>query len=301
MEKVLITGAGGFIGRHIVEAALKNLHWEIHVIVSGKHLHSFPPVVHVHTADLSDLFACECAMREIMPDSMLHLAWGLADHDFLQSDSNLEWLEISLRLLRTFQKYGGRRFVFSGSSAEYGYSQSVCAEAGAAIPTDLYGICKLGFTKLGAAFCERHHIQFACIRYFSVYGPGEGHLLHAIPVAIDQMLRGRQFICKAPNNVWDYVYIDDATEATVKVMQSDFCGVVNVGGTAITMRELFAIIAGLIGDQDLLEFENERMPGKRLTADTSVLRKKIGFANQTDIRTGLARTVEWWRTRKENR
>ena len=298
MERVLITGAGGFLGRHIVEAACQNPNWEIHVIVSGKHPHSFPSGVHIHTADLSDSFACECAMREALPDCMLHLAWDLSNRDFLQSDSNFEWLEISLRLLCTFQKYGGKRFVFSGSSAEYGYGQAVCSEMGPAVPSDLYGACKLGFTKLGTTYCDIHHIEFVCVRYFSVYGPGESHLLHAVPVAIDQMLRNEQFICKAPNNVWDYVYIDDVAEATVKIMQSEFCGVINIGGIAISMRELFTTIAEQIGEPKLLKFENEELPGRHLIADTGVLREKIGYTNQTDIRLGLANTIAWWKTQK---
>lgn len=302
MEKVLITGAGGFIGRAVVALAAKEKDWEIYRLASGRPTPPSPrtsihPDAHTVTADLRDLGQCDALIKELRPDRILHLAWNLEGRGFLNGDANVQWLEISLHLLRVFQACGGKRFTFAGSSAEYGYSQTLCSENGDARPVDLYGTCKLAFTNLAAAFCKENGISFTSLRYFSVYGPGEGHLLHAIPVAIDTMLRGERFICRAPNNVWDYVYIEDAAEATIQVMRSDFCGVVNIGGSPVSMGELFTIIAGLAGGDKLLVLENESNPGQRLVADTRILKEKIGFSSRTDLRQGLKKTVEWWKTK----
>ena len=116
------------------------------------------------------------------------------------------------------------------------------------------------------------------------------------------MLQGETFICKAPNNVWDYVYIEDAAEATVRIMRSKFCGIVNVGGSAVSMRELFTMLAELTGNKGTLVLENETSVGQRLVADTRILQEKIGYSCRTDLRQGLSKTVQWWKNeQKEGR
>ena len=299
MERMLITGAGGFIGQAITKLAAREENWEIYVLSSGrrKSAPTQPPAhVHVVTADLRDPQQCEMLMKTLRPDMLLHLAWNLEGRDFLYANANIHWLEISLRLLRLFAENGGKYAAFAGSSSEYGESREPCSENGPTAPCNLYGISKLAFTNLAKTFCASNGIRFASIRYFSVYGPGESHLLHVVPVSISTMLRREKFVCKAPNNVWDYVYIDDAAAATVRVIQKKFCGIVNVGGDAISMRQLFTIIAEQVGNPDVLAFENEDVPGRYLTADTRILSGEVGYTRQTDICQGLSKTVAWWKS-----
>lgn len=299
MEKILITGAGGFIGRAIAKLAAGEKDWEVYILSSGRRKNATIQAyenVHVETADLRDPSQCETLIKTVRPNILLHLAWNLEGRDYRHSSANVQWLEISLRLLRFFEEAGGRYFVFAGSSSEYGESPTPCSENGLAHPCDLYGNSKLAFTNFAKAFCASKGIRFASIRYFCIYGPEESRALYAaVPASINSMLQGEKFICKAPNNVWEYVYIDDAAEATIRVIQKNFCGIVNVGGDAISMRELFTIMAEQIGNPAVLIFENEDMPGKYLTADTKVLREEIGYTRQTDIRLGLAKTIAWWK------
>lgn len=299
MERILIIGASGFIGSAVTALAAQHQDWEVYALISGRRQVFFPPNVHVVTADLREPEQCDTLMERICPEIVLHLSWNLERKGFLLQDENLQWLEISLRLLRAFKKFGQgkKRFVFSGSSAEYGYAQKICKEGGKAAPDDLYGLCKLQFTNVANMFCKVNNMQFATVRYFSIYGPGESHLLHIIPVAIDTMLRGERFVCKAPNNVWDYVYIDDAAEATMRILNSNFCGTVNVGTGPVSMRELTTILAEQLGRQDLLVFENEQVSGVKLIADTNLLQQRFRFCSKIDIKTGLEKTVAWWKSR----
>lgn len=295
----MITGAGGFIGRAVTKLATKEENWEIYILSSGRRKSApmQPPArVHTVTADLRDPRQCETLIKTLRPDILLHLAWNLEERDFLHANANVHWLEISLGLLRLFAENGGKYVTFAGSSSEYGESREPCSENGPTAPYNLYGLSKLAFTNLARTFCASNGIGFASIRYFSVYGPGERHLLHAVPLSISTMLRGEKFVCKAPNNVWDYVYIDDAAAATIRVMQKKFCGIVNVGGDAVSMRELFTIIAEQVGNPDVLAFENEDVPGRYLTADTGILRGEIGYTRQTDLCQGLSKTVAWWKS-----
>ena len=122
MERVLITGANGFIGRAVTALAAKEKDWQIYRLVSGIKTSAPPlqtPNIQTVSADLRDEKQCDALIKNVQPTLMLHLAWSLEDHNFLHSDKNIQWLEISLCLLRAFKKYGGMRFIFSGSSAEY--------------------------------------------------------------------------------------------------------------------------------------------------------------------------------------
>ncbi|MCQ2018555.1 hypothetical protein LJE40_15445 [Clostridium butyricum] len=70
--------------------------------------------------------------------------------------------------------------------------------------------------------------------------------------------RNEKFYCNSPENKWDYIYISDAVNAIIKIMESDYKGIVNIGsGKAVTMREVFNIIGELIGKEDLLEFNSK--------------------------------------------
>ena len=112
------------------------------------------------------------------------------------------------------------------------------------------------------------------------------------------MLRSQPFVCKGPNNVWDYVYIDDAAEAAARILASDVTGRINVGRGPVSMREVTSVIAEFTGGRELLTFENEDAPGKMLIADTTKLREEIGFTPGIGIREGLEKTVAWWRQQR---
>lgn len=253
------------------------------------------------TADLRDTSQCDALIRDLRPDIILHLAWNLEKPGFLNADVNNQWLEISLHLLQIFQEFGGKRFVFAGSSSEYGYNQTLCSEGGAASPSDLYGQCKLAFTKLAASFCEVNDISFVSIRYFPVYGPGESHLLHAIPTAIHTMLQGEPFICKAPNNIWDYIYIDDVAAATIKIINSSYCGIVNVAsGIPHQMREVSSVIAQELNAEHLLQLNEANSSKEVLLADTAVLDNVIGYRCKTGLSEGIRRSVQWWKTQQDS-
>lgn len=299
MTRVLITGASGFLGSAITAQAALRSDWEVYAVTSGRRPVAFPPSVHPVTADLRDMAQCDALMGHLRPEKMIHLAWNLESRDFLNTDDNLTWLEIGLQLLRSFLANGGQRFLFSGSSAEYGYALPVCRETQPGAPSDLYGMCKAAFTSVAQRLCENHGASYVTARYFSVYGPGETHLLHVIPLAIDALLSGRDFTCKGPNNVWDYVYIDDAAKATVHLLASDAHGVVNIAsGHPAKMREVFDTLGQVLGCPERIFYENEDQPGRTLVADTARLQSLFPNETVTALQTGLTNTIAWWKDQK---
>lgn len=234
-------------------------------------------------------------MDKVNPDEVIHLAWSLNGPGFLQSAENIQWLEASLSLLRYFK---GEAFFFAGSSAEYGTGTN-CKEDDPCYPISLYGECKKAFERTAAWYCAEKGIRFVCTRFFSVYGPYDLRQGRALPSAIRAFLNNEPFICKEPNNTWDYIFTEDVGRAMSKLLKSDFTGAVNFSsGKAITMREAFLTIAETMGKKQLLSFKNERLPGRELVGDNTLLRQRVGFDDFTDFREGIRKTVQWWEGRK---
>lgn len=299
MKKVFITGASGFIGAAVTTLAAEQAEWELFALTSGRRSVYLPDGVTPVIADLYDPEQRRRVLEQVKPDMMLHLAWNLEQKGFLQSASNLRWLEISLSMLHDFQRNGGQEFLFAGSSSEYGYEQEIC-KVESEKPTDLYGRCKLAFSQVAQDFCCVNDISFTDIRYFPIYGPGEKTLVHAIPCAIDVLRRREPFVCQAPNNCWDYMYIQDVAEATVAIMKKRVSGPINVGsGVGVPMGEIFRTVAAALHAEELLSFENEHVNGKKLYADITRLRNEVGFVPHMDLVSGIEETVRWWQSSRQ--
>ena len=117
-----------------------------------------------------------------------------------------------------------------------------------------------------------------------------------MPAAIRTMMEGKTFTCKGPDNIWDYIYVKDATEATVKLLKSDFCGVINVAsGRPIAMREVFQTIAHVLQCEDLLILEEGNCKNLVLCADAERMRQVLGFRCRYDFLTGITETIDWWK------
>lgn len=296
LNKLLITGASGLIGTAVIKAALRESKWEIYAVSSGRTEVHFAEGVHHIKANLLDHGLREKLIEEVRPDIMLHLAWSLEDSAFKNSYSNILWLEASLHLLRLFHDCDGSYFVFAGSSSEYG--TWVCKENSRTEPTNLYGKCKGAFTNIANAYCEQSNIKFASVRYFPIYGENDVVSKGAIPYAIGRFIKGERVYCKAPNNVWDFVYVGDAAEATVKIINSEYSGIVNVAsGRPCIMKDVFSNIAEELNCIQLLEIDESNSFNQMLIADTTILNDVIGFACKTSLSDGLRKTIAWWKER----
>jgi nucleoside-diphosphate-sugar epimerase len=291
--KLLITGASGFLGKAVTEKIASKNRWVVYAATSGRRYVAFPDNVEVVNVDLLEGYNRQRMIESIRPDIILHLAWHAEDID---AESNIKWLEASLHLMCLFANSGGKQFLFAGTCQEirnyFGKRKEQNLDTGI---LSMYGASKYAFSNVAMAFFEKRNIRFVNMRYFTLYGPGDNGPLPAIPKAIRAFLGKKVFVCSNPNNIWDYVYIDDSVEATLKILESEFHGVINIAsGLPLQMRDVFTIIANVMQCEDNLVFENQDVCKLILVGDTAVLEEKIGFKCKTPFEEGIKKTIEYF-------
>lgn len=303
MSRVLLTGAGGFIGAHTVGPLLRAGH-DVHAIsrnppVGG--ISSAPDRVVWHTLDLTDPIAAPKLIREIGADSLIHLAWYVEHGSYWRSSENLVWVEATLRLLRAFAAAGGRRAVLAGTCAEYEWaaSRGVYDEGDTPlVPATLYGAAKHATYVVAERFAETEDFSLAWGRIFMPYGPGEvGARL--VPSVAQALLAGYEARVSDGSQVRDFMYVQDVACAFAALLDSEVQGAVNVAsGRSCTIREMVSAIADEIGAAELVRWgavpTREGEP-PALVADVRRLREEVGFVPAVDLQEGARRTVDWWR------
>jgi len=306
-RRVLVTGAGGFIGRTSIDPLLA-AGFEVHAVLSPDDPAGNPDPaagssrVHVRRADLLDLGAVDALVETVRPSHLLHFAWIATPGVYRQSEENHRWLDASQTLLRSFQLRGGVRAVMAGSCAEYDWSRAgVCNEAtsplaqGAVTP---YAACKIALQRQLDEFAAAHGLSSAWGRIFFQYGPGEPRqrLVASVIVAL---LTGREALCTHGRQIRSFLHVADVGAAFAALLDSEVQGAVNVGSAErLSIAQLLEQLAGQMGRPDLLKLGARQAPPEEpelLLPDVGRLRDEVRFRPKWALDVGLADTVRWWR------
>jgi nucleoside-diphosphate-sugar epimerase len=233
-------------------------------------------------------------MNAVRPSHLVHLAWVTEHGRYWSSPANLDWVAASLRMLRDFEEHGGQRALMIGTCAEYDWTRSApYSESSPTDPNTLYGTCKLATWMVSRLFATQSSISLGWARLFHLYGPGE-HRDRLVPFLIRAALDGEAAVPRAPDNIVDLMYVDDAASALVRFLTSDVEGAVNVcTGQPISIRELAGQISLLAG----IEPAEMDAPGGEgnIVGDPTRLRSEVGYTDERTLAEGLQATMEWWR------
>jgi nucleoside-diphosphate-sugar epimerase len=295
MKRVLVTGSTGFIGRHVV-AKLSSLGVDVQTASADAVIEPLPGVHH-HRVDLLDPATPEKLLGELRPSHLLHLAWDATPGLYWTSPNNLRWMETSLRLFRSFAESGGQRIVGAGTCAEYDWNHGYCSEGVTPLnPATLYGQCKRALGEILVAFAGTARLSAAWGRIFFPYGPHEKRE-RLVPSVVTSLLRGEPAVCSVGTQARDFLYVEDAAQAFVSLLQADVHGPVNVAsGRPVTVREVAQFIGREIGREELLRFERPlpQTEPPMLVADVRRLAAVTGVAG-VSLEVGLRKTIDWWR------
>jgi len=325
MKQVMVTGANGFIGQHMVNRLL-SLGVKVHALVRRRKIR-FADEVEVFEGDISNSDVVKRAVAGV--DAVIHLA-GKA-HDLSGRDEAKDYFEVNIEgtrnLLDCCNNSKVKHFIyFSSVKAMTESNENILDESFIPEPTTPYGESKLAAEKLVARFGARSGIKTASLRLCAVYGHGNKGNVYTLIEAIDQ---GRFVMMGRGNNLRSMVYVGNVVDATIAVIERNIsCEAVYIvtDGIDYTVRELYEVIAKGLGKRHLpfyipmsiakglgwagriggniigkpLPFNSEVLSKftSSSTFSSRKIREEIGFKPKYDLYNTINETIESYRRSK---
>lgn len=229
--KIMITGAGGYIGRGVAEQLLSVGNQVIAVSFSPCGLKHENLVEHV-----GDIFAYEFKEGDV-PDVLLHLAWrnGFSHNDI----AHLEDLPKHYLFIKSALEAGVGRVAIMGSMHEVGYHEGVIDDSTPCNPTTPYGVAKNALRQLAGELCRQHDAKLQWLRgFYIVSGDGRGSSIFAKIVTAAK--EGKtQFPFTSGTCKYDFLPYEEFCRQTAAVVgQEDVDGIVNIcSGEPVALGE----------------------------------------------------------------
>jgi UDP-glucuronate 4-epimerase len=311
-QRVLVTGAAGFIGSHLSEALIRRGHE-----VAG--VDNFDPFYarEVKERNLSTLahlpgfrFVEADVARDPMPlegiEAIIHLAAKPGVRPSLEDPASYMEANVTAtaRLIDAARRIGVNRIVFGSSSSVYGNATPApFAETEPAVsPISPYAASKRAGELVAYAFAHLYALKIVCLRFFTVYGPRQRPDL-AIHKFTDLIARGRPVRMHGDgSSERDYTYITDCLDGILAALEwtgraaPGTVETVNLGGgDRVRLDRLIALIAKTLGREPDIERHPDQPGDVRLTdADLAHAARVLGFQPRVGIEEGIRKFVAWY-------
>lgn len=310
MNRLLVTGAGGFIGHHLVTYLKRRGYWVRGVDIKLPEF-TKSDADEFELMDLRRWDNCLRATRNI--DSVYALAADMGGMGYLSSNQAPVLRNnalINLHTLDAARENGASRYLFSSSACVYPESLQARTDvaplketdAYPAAPQDAYGWEKLICERALEYFSAEYGIETRIVRFHNVYGPlgtydgGREKVPAALCRKVAMALEGDSI------EIWgdglqtrSFCYIDDCVEGLQRVMCSDHAGPLNLGSDQmVTINALADVIIDISGKRNIALDHIEGPQGVRgRNSDNSLLREVLEWEPRTKIEDGLIPTYRW--------
>lgn len=299
MNKAIVTGAGGFIGRSVVNRLLDdNIEvWGVDISFDSLNTFAENKLFHPIVAD----FTMYNELPDILPrgaDVFYHFAWqGVCGDAFKNYSLQLDNAKYSCDALMSAVKCDCRKFVMAGSVNEYEMDSYIGKDYFEPRYTYIYSSTKQISEAIGKTLAYYNSIEFCCGRIAMVYG--ENNRSKMLPnIVINNLLNNRPTKLVEGNNLYDMVYISDVADAFLSIGRSG----VNMKSYYIghrefkTFKEIIQDIASILNpDCPLLFGEYPDVPSgiNYQKIDFNALYEDTGFECKADFRESILKTAEW--------
>jgi NAD dependent epimerase/dehydratase len=315
-QRVLVTGADGFIGSHLTEALVRSGR-KVRAFVMYNSFNSWGWLDHlpaetraqldVFPGDIRDPHGVRKAMQGC--DSVLHLAALIAiPYSYHSPDTYVDTnIKGTLNVVQAARELGVRKVVHTSTSEVYGTARQVpITEDHPLQGQSPYSASKIGADQIAMSFHASFGTPVAVLRPFNTYGPRQSARA-VIPTIITQIASGKRSIkLGAVHPTRDFNFVADTVAAFVAALESPRCigEVINVGSnfeisigdTARLIAEVMDARVEIVTDDDRMR--PERSEVERLWASNSKARAVLGweprYGGREGFRRGLAETVAWF-------
>jgi|TARA_B100001964_G_C14240662_1_gene604831 NAD dependent epimerase/dehydratase len=307
-KKILVTGAGGFIGSHLVER-LTSMQADVTCFVRYTSLNSWGFLddipnrksLNIISADLKDSDAVRKAVKN--NDMVFHLAAAVSiPHSY---DFPREHLQTNImgtfNVLSAAREFSIKKLVHLSSSEVYGTALEVPIKENHPLQGQSpYSATKIAADKLAESFYLSYDVPVAIARPFNTFGPRQSARA-IIPTIITQALSSNKILIGNEKPTRDLNFVENTVDGIIGAAQSEKSvgEVINLGsGTDISIGELAKKILSLSGKsakivQDKQRFRPEKSEVMRLVADNTKAKKLLGWEPKISLDEGLRKTIEW--------
>src|SRR6202047_3966735 len=312
--KVVVCGAGGFIGGHLVKSLLDNgakVIRAVDVKPMAEWYQSSPGVENL-VLDLKDKDSCMMAAHGA--EVVFQLAADMGGMGFIENNKALCMLSVltNTHMLLAARKQGVKRFFYSSSACVYNGDKQTSPDVVAlkeedaypALPEDGYGGEKLFSERMCRHFLEDYGLETRVARFHNVYGPlgtWQGGREKA-PAAICRKVLEAKISGKHEIEIWgdghqtrSFMYVDDCTKGVVDIYHSDILEPINLGSSElVTINQLVDIAEDLAGVKLKRNYNLSAPKGVNgRNSDNTLIQKYLGWEPNTSLRVGLEKTYRW--------
>jgi len=291
-SRALVTGASGFIGRHLCSGLVEK-DFEVHA-VSRHEQKDKTNGISWRKADISVFSEVEEVVNSVRPDLIFHLAGevtGTRKLEYIVPTFQAN-LASTVYLMTKAAGLGCERFILTGSLEE--------PDPGApAVPSSPYAAAKWSASGYARMFWELYRLPVSIARLFMVYGPAQRDISKLVPFVILSLLKGEAPKLSSGQRAVDWIYVEDVVDGLV--MMADAPGIegrtVELGsGHLVTIRQVVEEITRLIGSQarPLFGALPERPMEQVRVADVEDSYRKIAWKPKTSLTSGLRQTIDWY-------
>lgn len=310
MQTVLVTGADGFIGSHLVEMLVKD-GYEVRALALYNSFNDWGWLetvscldqVEVVTGDVRDPFFCKEITKDI--DTVYHLAALIAiPYSYVAPQSYVDTnVNGTVNMCKASMENGVKRFIHTSTSETYGTAKYVpIDEKHPMQPQSPYSASKIAADAMAMSFYNSFEFPLTIARPFNTYGPRQSARA-VIPTIITQIASGMKEIKLGDvSPTRDFNYVEDTCRGFIALANSDktIGKSVNIGSNfEISIGDTLNLIKEIMGsDVNFVVDEQRIRPEKsevnRLWCDNTLINELTGFKPEHTIKEGLEKTVKWF-------